>query len=205
MTQPCRYRQRSLAAGPGTDDGRPPHAGVTTSTAADACGGRYWRPHAVKAGLHVPLVYNCGGYESIETLHLLKDVIDIYMPDAKYSDGAAAARLSDAADYPGRMFEAIDEMHRQVGDLLVDAAGRAVRGLLVRHLVLPEGQAGTPDIMAFLAALSTQTYLNIMDQYRPCHRAHTVEALARPPRRQEYAEAVEAAHAAGLYRLDERN
>lgn len=162
-------------------------------------------PHAVKAGLHVPLVYNCGGYESIETLLLLEDVIDIYMPDAKYSDGAVAARCSDAPDYPDRMFEAIDEMHRQVGDLLIDAAGRAIRGLLVRHLVLPEGQAGTPDIMAFLAALSTHTYLNIMDQYRPCYRAHTVEALARPPTRQEYAEAVEAAHAAGLYRLDDRN
>ena len=156
-------------------------------------------------GGHVPLVYNCGGYESIETLLLLEDVIDIYMPDAKYSDGAVAARCSDAPDYPDRMFEAIDEMHRQVGDLRIDAAGRAVRGLLVRHLVLPEGQAGTSAIMTFLAALSTQTYLNIMDQYRPCYRAHTVEALARPPTRQEYAAAVKAAHAAGLHRLDERN
>ncbi len=161
-------------------------------------------PHAVKAGLHVPLVYNCGGYESIETLLLLEDVIDIYMPDAKYSEGAVAARLSDAPDYPDRMFEAIDEMHRQVGDLRIDAAGLAVRGLLVRHLVLPEGQAGTPAIMTFLAALSTNTYVNIMNQYRPSYRAHTVDAIGRPPTRQEYAEAIEAATNAGLHRLDDR-
>ncbi len=161
-------------------------------------------PHAIAAGLRVPLVYNCGGYESIETLHLLGNVIDIYMPDAKYADGDVAAELSDARDYPTRMFEAVDEMHRQVGDLRINPAGIAVRGVLVRHLVLPDGKAGTPAIMAFLAGLSTQTYVNIMDQYRPCYQAHTCEAISRRPTRQEYAEAIDAAITAGLQRLDGR-
>jgi len=161
-------------------------------------------PHAIESGLSVPLVYNCGGYESTEMLQLLEGIVDIYMPDVKYSDAAVAAQLSEAPDYPQRMFEAVNEMHRQVGDLRIDAAGLAVRGLLVRHLVLPNSLAGTPEIMAFLATLSKQTYINIMDQYRPCHRASALKAISRPPTREEYDRAVEAAHVAGLHRLDGR-
>ena len=98
---------------------------------------------AAQRGLEVPLVYNCGGYESVETLKLLDGVVDMYMPDAKYSDGQVAARLSGATDYPDRMRAAITEMHRQVGDLQIDRRGLARRGLLVRHLVLPNNLAGT--------------------------------------------------------------
>lgn len=161
-------------------------------------------PHAVRAGLNVPLVYNCGGYESVEALALLDDIIDIYMPDAKYAHGAVADRLSSAPDYPDRMFEAIDEMHRQVGDLRITPDGLAIRGLLVRHLVLPEDQAGTRGVMQFISALSKQTYVNIMDQYRPCYEAHTCEAIARRPTKSEYTDAVQHALDAGLQRLDDR-
>jgi len=159
---------------------------------------------AAEQGLEVPLVYNCGGYESVETLKLLEGVIDIYMPDAKYSDGRVAARLSGAEDYPQRMQAAIAEMHRQVGDLQIDERGLAQRGLLVRHLVLPNNLAGTADIMQFLANLSPDTYVNVMAQYRPCYRASEVQEISRRPTVAEYGAAVQAALDAGLHRLDER-
>ncbi|MFQ6096234.1 MAG: radical SAM protein [Armatimonadota bacterium] len=159
---------------------------------------------AAARGLRVPLVYNCGGYESIEILRLLDGVFDIYMPDAKYADPDVAKRLSDAPDYPEVMRAAITEMHRQVGDLQVDERGVAVHGLLVRHLVLPNGLAGTRDIMRFLASLSENTYVNVMAQYRPCYRAHAVPEVNRGPTREEFREAVQMALDAGLTRLDER-
>jgi putative pyruvate formate lyase activating enzyme len=158
---------------------------------------------AVERGLRVPLVYNCGGYESVETLRLLDGVIDIYMPDFKYADTAPAAEYSDAPDYPEVAKAALREMHRQVGDLTFNGYGIARRGLLVRHLVLPAGLAGTPEVVRFLAEeISRDTYLNIMDQYRPC-----ADALDRPPldrciTRREYQEALDAAQAAGLERID---
>jgi len=169
---------------------------------------------AVRLGLEVPLVYNCGGYESVETLKLLDGIVDIYMPDAKYSDPEVAARLSGAPDYPERMFEALREMHSQVGDLKMETMEAdtwkgaelvpvAVRGLLVRHLVLPEGMAGTGNIMRFLAdELSVDTYVNVMAQYRPCYEADTVDGLNRGITGEEYREAVCIARGAGLHRLD---
>ena len=159
---------------------------------------------AAHAGLRIPLVYNTGGYDSLETLALLDGVVDIYMPDMKYADAEVAERYSRIRDYPAVNQAAVREMHRQVGDLTLNEEGVALRGLLVRHLVLPEGLAGTAQIVQFLAALSTNTYLNVMDQYRPCYKAHTLPPLNRRTTAQEYQEAVQLAHQAGLERLDRR-
>ncbi len=159
---------------------------------------------AAHEGLHLPLVYNTGGYDSLETLTLLDGVVDIYMPDMKYADANVALRYSGIPDYPAINQAAVREMHRQVGDLSLDEWGIATHGLLVRHLVLPEGLAGTDEIVRFLAALSPQTYLNLMDQYRPCYRAYTLPPLDRRPTRAEYEQAVRLAWAAGLTRLDDR-
>jgi putative pyruvate formate lyase activating enzyme len=158
---------------------------------------------AAKGGLRLPLVYNTGGYDSLATLALLDGVVDIYMPDMKYSDPAAGLQLSRVPNYPAINQAAVREMHRQVGDLVVDG-GIARRGLLVRHLVLPNGLAGTADIVRFLANLSINTYLNIMDQYRPCYKAHALPQLDRRITSQEYQEAVDLAQEAGLHRLDDR-
>ncbi len=159
-------------------------------------------PTAIDGGLQVPLVYNCGGYESLETLRLLDGVFDIYMPDFKYSDADVAKRFSNAEKYPERARAAFREMHRQVGDLTLDRRGIARRGLLVRHLVLPNNLAGTGEVVRFLAELSEDTYVNIMDQYRPCYRAHEYPPLARRPTRAELEEALRLARSAGLHRLD---
>lgn len=124
---------------------------------------------AIDRGLTVPLVYNTGAYDEVETLRLLDGVVDIYMPDFKFWAEASAARFCRAADYPEMARLAIAEMHRQVGDLVIDAHGIARRGLLVRHLVMPEGLAETGKIMHFLAQeISPATYVNVMGQYRPC-------------------------------------
>jgi putative pyruvate formate lyase activating enzyme len=160
--------------------------------------------YAVEHGLRLPLVWNCGGYESREALELLDGIVDIYMPDAKYADSDVAAELSSAPDYPERMREALREMHRQVGDLQVDRGGVARRGLLVRHLVLPGGRAGTRSVLAFLAELSRNTYINIMAQYRPCYRAREHEGMDRRPTSQEMRDAFACARELGLERLDER-
>jgi len=164
---------------------------------------------AAQAGLTVPLVYNTGGYDSLETLRLLDGVFDIYMPDMKYGDAAVAKELSGIDEYPAVNQAAVKEMHRQVGDLLLrqqhGERGVALRGLLVRHLVLPGGLAGSQSIFRFLAEeVSANTYLNVMDQYRPCHRAHTRPPLDRRITSDEYQRAVDAALAAGLNRLDDR-
>jgi len=159
---------------------------------------------ATRRGLSVPLVYNCGGYESVAALKLLDGIVDIYMPDAKYSDREVAGQLSQACDYPERMKAAIAEMHRQVGNLQINDDGIAQRGLLVRHLVLPNNLVGTAEIMRFLASLSPNTYVNVMAQYRPCYRASEVEQINRRPTVEEYRQAVQTALDAGLHRLDER-
>ena len=160
---------------------------------------------AARAGLHLPLVYNTGGYDSLTSLDLLNGVVDIYMPDMKYADDEIALRYSKIPDYWQVNRVAVKEMHRQVGDLVQDAEGLAVRGLLVRHLVLPKGLSGTEQVVKFLAEeISPHTYLNLMDQYRPTHRAREYPELNRPLTRQEYREAVEMAARAGLHRLDER-
>jgi len=160
---------------------------------------------AAERGLQLPIVYNTGGYDKVETLRLLEGVVDIYMPDIKYASGKHAARFSKAADYPEVARAAVVEMHRQVGDLVLDARGIATRGLLVRHLVMPEDIAGTAEVMRFLAEeVSRDTYVNVMAQYRPCGEAHQYPEIARRISPEEYEAAVRAALKAGLHRLDER-
>jgi putative pyruvate formate lyase activating enzyme len=161
---------------------------------------------AIKKGLSIPLVYNSGGYDAIETLLLLDGVIDIYMPDFKFWDNDSARQLAAAPDYPERARDALKEMYRQVGDLQINDQGVACRGLLVRHLVMPGGLDETRHILEFLAReISAKTYVNVMDQYRPCGRAREFPPLDRPLDSNEYGEAMEIAKEVGLTRLDERN
>jgi putative pyruvate formate lyase activating enzyme len=158
---------------------------------------------AARAGLRLPIVYNSGGYDSPEALALLDGVVDVYMPDVKYADSAVGHRLSQVRDYVAANRAAVREMHRQVGDLVVGPDGVARRGLLVRHLVLPNGLSGTEDVLRFVAEeLSPDTYVNLMDQYRPCYRACEHPELARRPTPAELRAAREAATRAGLTRLD---
>lgn len=158
---------------------------------------------AVGQGLNIPLVYNSGGYDSVDTIRLLDGVFDIYLPDFKFWEERWATRFCRAPDYRERAKAAIREMHRQVGDLVVDRAGIAVRGLLVRHLVMPDGLAGTSEIMAFLAReISADTYVNIMAQYHPCGQAAADPTINRRITHAEYTAAVSDAVAAGIRRLD---
>ena len=158
-------------------------------------------PEAIESGLMVPLVYNCGGYESLEVIKLLDGIIDIYMPDAKFAREEEAARYCNAPDYPNVLFEVLSEMHRQVGDLMLDDRGIACRGLLIRHLVMPQGVAGTTELIAFIAHhLSIDSYVNIMDQYRPLYRAGEFPELDRPISAREYREATAIAREEGLHR-----
>lgn len=164
---------------------------------------------AAQAGLRLPLVYNTGGYDSLPALSLLEGVVDIYMPDMKYADKITAQKYSRAPDYPRHNQRAVREMHRQVGDLALDPeTGLARRGLLVRHLVLPGGLAGTKAIARFLARdISPDTYINLMGQYRPAYRAATEDLgpLSRPVSVAELAQARAQAEAEGLRRFDERH
>lgn len=158
---------------------------------------------ASEKGLNIPVVYNCGGYESLHTIKLLDGIVDIYMPDFKYSDPEMALRYSKAEDYPEAAKAAIKEMHKQVGDLLIDNRGIALRGLLVRHLVLPEGIAGTAGVVNFIAEdISKNTYINIMDQYHPCFKAFDNPPLDRRITGGEYSEAIRMAVESGLTRID---
>jgi putative pyruvate formate lyase activating enzyme len=160
---------------------------------------------AAQAGLYLPLVYNTGGYDGLELLKLLDGVIDIYMPDMKYASVQVARHYSKIPKYPQANQAAVLEMHRQVGDLQLDESGVARRGLLVRHLVLPNALAGTGEIVRFLAEqISTDTYLNLMDQYHPAFNARQFPKINRTITREEFQSAVDLAHAAGLNRLDGR-
>jgi len=162
-------------------------------------------PAAIEKGLRIPLVYNSSGYDSVLTLKLLDGIFDIYMPDFKFARSGPAEEFCRAADYPEVAHQAVKEMHRQVGDLVLDERGIARRGLLVRHLVLPEGQAGTTEVVRFLAdEISPDTYLNIMDQYHPCGDIPPRSPLGRRISSDEYEEALETARKAGLNRLDKR-
>jgi putative pyruvate formate lyase activating enzyme len=162
-------------------------------------------PAAIEKGLGIPLVYNSSGYDSVATLPLLDGIIDIYMPDIKFADSAPAEEYCQAADYPEVARAAVREMHRQVGDLVQDERGIARRGLLVRHLVLPERLAGTAEVVRFLAdEISPDTYLNIMDQYHPCGDIPPRSPLGRRVSGDEYEQALELAGQAGLTRLDKR-
>ncbi len=159
---------------------------------------------AAEGGLRLPLIYNTGGYDSPQALALLDGVVDIYMPDMKFADSATAQPLLDVTDYAEVNRAAVREMHRQVGDLQLSEAGIARRGLLLRHLVLPENLAGTAQILAFVAAeLSPNTYLNLLEQYRPCYRAREHPPLDRRPGRGELRAAKASARKLGLKRLDQ--
>jgi len=158
---------------------------------------------AAKAGLKIPLVYNTGGYDSIVMLKLLDGIVDIYMPDMKYADSKIARKYSKIRDYPQVNQAAVREMYRQVGDLKLDNRSVATRGLLVRHLVLPNNLAGTDQIVQFLATeISSDTYLNLMDQYRPTYKAHQYPELNRSITHDEYQAAVQMAQKAGIKNLD---
>ena len=160
---------------------------------------------AAQRGLRLPLVYNTGGYDSLEMLRLLDGLIDIYMPDMKYASEAIARRYSRVIEYPSINQAAVREMHRQVGDLVVNEFGLAVRGLLVRHLVLPDDLAGTGAVLRFLATeLSTDSYLNLMPQYRSAYMAHRYPEIDRSLSYEEYRRVLTQAQAVGLQRLDKR-
>lgn len=159
---------------------------------------------AIERGLNIPLVYNTGGYDSFEILRLLEGVFDIYMPDFKYWDEKVAERFSKVRHYPEVAKAAIKEMHRQVGDLILDERGIAKRGLIVRHLVLPKGLGGTRNVLRFLAReVSPDTYVNIMGHYRPCGQAEKYPPLNRRIKREEYEEAIRIAKEEGINRLDQ--
>jgi putative pyruvate formate lyase activating enzyme len=160
---------------------------------------------AAEAGLRLPIVYNTGGYDSLEALALLDGVIDIYMPDMKYADATLARTYSKVRDYPAINRAAVQAMHRQVGDLQIDEGGVATRGLLVRHLILPDDLAGTYDSLYWLSSeISPNTYVNLMEQYRPCYKAKEYPEINRRITREEFARAVRLADEVGLTRLDER-
>jgi len=163
-------------------------------------------PKAIEKGLTVPLVYNSSGYDSPETLKLLEGIVDIYMPDFKFWSKALGKRYAKAPDYSEVAQEAILEMHRQVGDLVLDDEGLAVKGLLVRHLVMPGCLEETREILRFLAQeISVDTYVNVMDQYRPCGEAKQCPPIDRRLTNDEYQAALKMAKDAGLHRLDERD
>jgi len=162
-------------------------------------------PLAIEQGLRLPLVYNTSAYDALETLRLLDGVVDVYLPDLKLWDPAVARRYLDAEDYPQVARAALREMHRQVGVLQVDEHGLARRGVLVRHLVMPGGVAGTREAMAFLAReLSPDTYVNLMAQYHPAGQVspRTCGEIARRITSAEFAAALEAARECGLHRFD---
>ena len=151
-------------------------------------------------GFDLPVVWNCGGYERVEVLQLLEGIVDIYMPDAKYGDDEHARAYSGADGYTTSLATGLAEMQRQVGDLALDLRGVAVRGLLVRHLVLPNDLAGSERVFRIVAASASPTaVVNVMAQYRPCHRAHSSPELARQPRDDEIEAARRAAARAGLH------
>jgi putative pyruvate formate lyase activating enzyme len=159
---------------------------------------------ATERGLRTPLVYNTGGYDTLETLRLLDGIIDIYLPDMKFANGGNAKKYTRAQDYPQVNRAVVREMYRQVGDLQTDDQGIATHGLLVRHLVLPRNLAGTKQIVQFLAdEISQSTYLNLMAQYHPAYHASSYPELNRNITASEYQAAVQMAVDAGLCNLDE--
>ena len=159
---------------------------------------------AIQQGLRIPLVYNSGGYDLPATLKLLEGVFDIYMPDFKFWNGKVAESACPAKDYPEIARRALREMHRQVGDLKVAENGIAQKGLLIRHLVLPGGRAGTREIMRFIAReISTNSYINIMSQYRPCGRAAEIEGFNAPLSPADFQTALQEAAAEGITRFDQ--
>lgn len=156
--------------------------------------------YAIEKGLNVPVVWNCSGYENVDVIRLLNGIVDIYMPDIKYGKAESAKRYSNAPDYFERCKEAVEEMYRQVGDLKVNSKGIAEKGLLIRHLVLPDNLAGSEEVLKFIAGLSKNTYINIMDQYRPCGKAYLYPEINRRPAFEEFKEVIKIAKSLGLHR-----
>lgn len=158
---------------------------------------------AIDKGLCLPIVYNTGGYDNIETIKLLEGIIDIYMPDFKFYDNKVAYEFTKVSDYREKAKESIAEMYKQVGDLIIEN-GIAKKGLLVRHLVLPNGLAGTREVAEFISTLSKNTYINIMAQYRPCGEVsnNKYKKINRRITYEEFANAKKDAKEAGLYRFD---
>lgn len=158
-------------------------------------------PPAIDLGLHLPLVYNCGGYESLEAIKLLDGIIDIYMPDVKFADKKVAEQYAQAPDYPEVVKKVLKEMYRQVGDLQINTEGIAEKGLLIRHLVMPNSLAGTRKLMHFIATeISPHSYVNAMSQYHPEYKASIYPELSRVITHQEYSEAINNAKNEGLDR-----
>ncbi len=158
---------------------------------------------AIGKGLNVPLIYNSGGYDNVETLKLLEGIFDIYMPDFKFWDAEIAEKTCNAPDYPEIARKAIVEMYHQVGDLKIDNNGIAIHGLLIRHLVLPNKLAGTKEITRFIVKeISPNTYVNIMPQYRPYGKTSEIEELSYFLTQKEYNDAVRSAQEEGLWNLD---
>ena len=158
-------------------------------------------PEAIEKGLHLPIVYNCSGYESIEVIRLLEGIVDIYMPDVKYMEEKYSKRFSNAPDYPEVIKKVLKEMHRQVGDLTTNSKGIAERGLLIRHLVMPNGVASSEAVLKFIAEeISIHSYVNIMDQYRPEYQAHEYPEINRRITHKEYLKAIQIAKRNRLYR-----
>jgi putative pyruvate formate lyase activating enzyme len=167
-------------------------------------------PYALERGLTLPIVYNTSAYDSLHSLALLDGIVDVYMPDFKYWDETASARLLKAKDYPEVARRVIREMHRQVGDLVVDGDGLARRGLLVRHLVMPDALDDTAHILDWLSReISPDTHVNIMDQYHPdglvARQPQRYPHLSRPLRAAEHQSALALAHSSGLTRIDQRS
>lgn len=156
---------------------------------------------AIEMGLNIPLVWNCSGYESLEVIKLLDGIIDIYMPDVKFGDSANEHLLSRATGYFDNVKKILSEMHRQVGDLELDEENIAVRGLLLRHLVMPNDCVGSKNILKFIAEeISSHTYINIMDQYRPAYKASKYSQVNRRITCEEYDSVINIAKEAGLSR-----
>ncbi len=161
---------------------------------------------AYENGLTLPLVYNSSGYDSLSTLVLLDGLIDIYMPDFKFWENGTGLKYADAPDYPEISQQAVWEMHRQVGDLKMDQDGVAQQGLLIRHLLMPGGLEETKAILEFIARnISIDTYVNVMDQYRPCGTADSFAELRSTISHEHYSEALDYAQKIGLKRLDQRD
>lgn len=160
--------------------------------------------YAIPKGLNIPLVYNSSGYESLETLRELDGIIDIYMPDIKFWSPDISLQLANAYDYPEVAKEAVKEMYRQVGNLITDENGIAIRGLIIRHLLLPNGVSSIKEWLEFLKReISTDVFINIMSQYRPLYKAYKYPLINRTISLNEYKEAVNLAKNMGFSRIYE--
>ena len=158
-------------------------------------------PEAIDLGFRLPIVYNCSGYESIEVIRLLKGIVDIYMPDLKFMKGEYSEKFCNAPDYPRVIRNVLEEMHSQVGDLSVNSEGIAERGLLIRHLVMPNGISSSQEVLQFIAEeISVHSYINIMEQYRPEFRADEYPEIDRQITHKEYLDAIQMARRFHLYR-----